>query len=69
MAFEINKKTNTYQDPKTNKKNLKSNISKNELLRNMIKICKRNKLNYKYVFTDSWFLTLICFKCVNAHLF
>jgi len=55
VAFEIVRKDHTYIDPKTGKLKRKSSINKNELLRSMLAVCKKNRVKYKYVLTDSWF--------------
>lgn len=55
IAFELIKKTLEFLDEKTNKIKRKSTITKNELVRSMIRVCQRNQLKYKYVLFDSWF--------------
>jgi hypothetical protein len=56
VAYELVTKTKVYQDKKSGKRKRKSEISKNELARERLKILVRhNRLNFKYVVWDSWF--------------
>ena len=55
VAFEIIKKTVPFCDLKTRREKRKSEITKNELMRDMLKVCVANKLLFKYVLADSWF--------------
>lgn len=55
VAFEIIRKTEWYCDLETRKEIRKSRLTKNELMREMIKTCMRNRLRFKYVLTDNWF--------------
>jgi len=55
VAFEIIRKTEWYCDLATRKEIRKSRLTKNELMREMIKTCMRNRLRFKYVLTDNWF--------------
>jgi len=56
VAFEIVSKTETFVDPKTNKQKRKSDTTKNELLRNRLKVLiQQNQVKCKYVLFDIWF--------------
>lgn len=55
VAFEIIRKPICFCELKTHKEKRKSEVTKNELMRNMLKVCIHNKLLFKYVLTDSWF--------------
>ena len=56
VAFELVSKTELYQDKKTGKYKRKSKISKNEQVRERLKILvHHNQLKFKYVLWDSWF--------------
>lgn len=55
VAFELVKKTKTVVDPKTQKTVKKSEITKNEHYRQMLKVCVRNQIPFKYVINDVWF--------------
>lgn len=56
VAFELVAKTEVYQDKKTGKYKRKSKISKNEMVRDRLKILvQRNRLKLKYIIWDSWF--------------
>ena len=56
VAFELVAKTDVYQDKKTGKYKRKSEISKNEMVRERLKILvQRNRLKLKYILWDSWF--------------
>jgi hypothetical protein len=56
VAFEIVSKTEKFIDPKTNKQKRKSTTTKNEMLRNRLKILvQHNQVKLKYVLFDIWF--------------
>lgn len=55
IAFEIVRKNILYIDEKTQTLRRKSEVTKNELLKRMLKHCRQNQLKYKYVLTDSWY--------------
>ena len=55
IAFEIIHKDILFSDLETRKSKRKSTLTKNELMRNMLRICRKNQIKYKYVLTDSWF--------------
>lgn len=55
VAYEIIHKPVLFSDPKTGRIRRKSKVTKNELLRDMLKICTANHLRFRYVLTDNWF--------------
>lgn len=56
VAFELVTKTDVVQDRKSGKYKRKSPVSKNELVRERLKILvQHNRLKFKYVIWDSWF--------------
>jgi hypothetical protein len=56
VAFECVKKTVHYTDSKTGKEKRKSPVTKNEMMRSMIKQAVDNqRLKFSYVLADSWF--------------
>lgn len=55
VAFELVKKTKTVVDPKTQKAVKKSETTKNEFYRQMLKVCVQNQIPFKYVINDVWF--------------
>ena len=40
---------------KTRRVKRKSLVTKNDLMRDMLSVCKRNRIKYRYVLADSWF--------------
>ena len=55
IGFEIVTKTKIVIDKKTGKPKRKSEKTKNDIFREMIKAAHQNKLLYKYVLADIWF--------------
>ena len=55
VAFELVRKTETYNDPKTGKEKRRSSVTKNEQCREMLKVCVENKLQFGYVLADTWY--------------
>ncbi len=56
VAYEIIKKTENYFDKKTDKVKRRSPISKNEIVRERLRILSQiNKVKFKYVTWDTWF--------------
>jgi hypothetical protein len=56
VSYEVVTKPELYQDPKTGKYKRRSQISKNELVRQRLKILSQiNQLRFKYVVNDIWF--------------
>lgn len=55
ISFEVIEKDLHWIDEKAQKLKRKSSRSKNELLRQMLKQCQHNQVQYKYVLMDNWF--------------
>jgi hypothetical protein len=56
VCFECVKKTVHFTDPKTGKEKRKSPVSKNEMMRSMLKRAVENQhLKFRYALADSWF--------------
>jgi len=55
VAFELVKKPIQYSDVATRKLKRKSEVTKNQLMREMIDTCVRNALKFRFVLMDSWF--------------
>lgn len=68
VAFELVKKPNMFCDVKTRKEKRKSEITKNEQLRNMLEVCCNNQLKWRYALADSWFSSAENMKYVHKTL-
>jgi len=56
VAYEVVTKPDVYRDPKTDKYKRRSEVSKNELARQRLKILSQiNQVRFKYVVNDIWF--------------
>jgi Transposase DDE domain len=55
VAFELVKKPFEYCELKTRQVKRKSEVTKNELMRQMIEVCIGNALKFRFVLMDSWF--------------
>ncbi|MBT5831552.1 MAG: transposase [Candidatus Latescibacteria bacterium] len=71
VAYELIRKPISFSDIKTRRVKRKSDVTKNELLRQMLLTCQHNQLKYRYILADSWFsakenLTFITHK-LNKH--
>jgi len=55
IAFELVKKPIQFSDLKTKKRKRKSEVTKNEMLRDMLKTCQQNQVKWRYLLADSWF--------------
>jgi len=55
VAYELVRKPILFSDVKTHQEKRKSRVTKNELLRQMLRTCQHNQLKYRYVLADSWF--------------
>ncbi len=55
VAFEIIHKPILYSDVKTRKIKRRSEVTKNQLMRQMLTTTINNQLKFKYVLMDSWF--------------
>ena len=68
-SFEIIEKTEKFYDQKAKKEKRRSSVSKNELLRERLRILvQHNKLKFKYVLWDTWFSSKENFEFVNNKL-
>jgi SRSO17 transposase len=66
VAFELVTRPTQYSDIKTRKLRRKSEVTKNELMRQMIQSCINNDLKFRFVFTDSWFSSEENVECITA---
>jgi hypothetical protein len=55
VAFEIVHKDLPYCEIETKKLKRHSSVTKNEHLRQMLRVCRQNQLRYRYVLADNWF--------------
>lgn len=55
VAFEIVHKDLPYCEVETRQRKRHSAITKNEHLRQMLRVCCQNQLRYRYVLADNWF--------------
>jgi hypothetical protein len=55
VAFEVVCKPTQFSDIETRKVKRTSDVTKNELMRDMIATCVANAIKFRYVLTDSWF--------------
>jgi hypothetical protein len=55
VAFELVKKPFQYCDLKTRQVKRKGEVTKNEMMRQMIDTCIRNALKFRFILMDSWF--------------
>lgn len=55
VAFELVKKPIKFCDVKTRREKRKSEVTKNEPLRDMLTVCCQNPLKWRYALADSWF--------------
>jgi len=65
VAFEIVKKTQVYLD-KDGRTKRRSETTKNEMMREMIKVCLGNDLKFRYVLMDSWFAATENFEYITS---
>jgi hypothetical protein len=66
VAFELVTKPVVYCDLKTRRQMRKSEVTKNELMRQMIRTCVNNALKFRSVLTDSWFSSQENFEFIRA---
>jgi len=74
VAYEIINKSIQYTDLKDKKIKRKSEVTKNNLMRTMLRNCKQNDLKFKYVLADIWFsssenMTYVKYKLKKDFLF
>jgi hypothetical protein len=55
VAFEVVRKPVQFSDISTRQLKRASEVTKNELMREIITTCVNNQLNFQYVLMDSWF--------------
>jgi hypothetical protein len=55
VGFALVKKPIKLCSLKTKREKRQATVTKNEWVRNQLKICQKNQLQYKYVLSDSWF--------------
>jgi hypothetical protein len=67
VAFEVIKKDIKFCDLKTKQIKRVSDISKNELLRNMLTATVQNQLKFSVVLLDSWFTSIENFKHIQKY--
>ena len=66
VAFELVKKPFQYCDLLTRKVKRKSDVTKNELMREMIQTCIGNTLKFRFCLMDSWFASEENFNFITA---
>ncbi len=67
VAFEVIKKTVSFCDLKTRQEKRVSDVTKNELFRDMLLSCIRNELKFKFVLLDSWFTSVDNFAFIRSY--
>ena len=55
VTYELIRKPILFSEVKTRRVQRKSLCTKNELMRQMLRVCQHNQLKYRYVLADSWF--------------
>ena len=55
VAYELVRKPIRFCDRQTRRVKRKSEVTKNQLMRQMLRTCQQNRLCYRYVLADSWF--------------
>jgi hypothetical protein len=66
VAFELVKKPLQYCDPKTGQIKRKSEVTKNDLMRQMIQACLHNGLKFRFCLMDSWFASKENFEFITG---
>jgi len=66
VAFELVKKPTQYCELKTRQVKRKSEVTKNEMMRQMIDTCIGNALKFRFVLMDSWFSSEENFTFITA---
>ena len=67
VAFELIKKRIQYSEVKTKQLKRKSEVTKNELMRQMLSNCLHNNLKFRYVLMDNWFSSEENFEFIVKH--
>ena len=65
VTYALIRKPILFSDVQTRRVKRKSLVTKNDLMRAMLRVCQQNQVPYRYVLADSWFsakenLTFIC---------
>ena len=68
VAYELVRKPIRFCDRQTRRVKRKSEVSKNQLLRQMLRTCQQNRLRYRYVLADSWFSAKENLLCIRQDL-
>lgn len=55
VTYELIRKPILFTDVKTRRVRRRSAVTKNDLMRDMLMMCQKNRIKYRYVLTDSWF--------------
>lgn len=55
VSFELIHKPLQFIDPKTNQEKRRSEVTKNQLMREMLETCRQNQMIFSWVLFDSWF--------------
>lgn len=66
VAFEVIKKPILFCELKTKQVKRASEVTKNELLRDMFSSCVQNSLTFQYVLLDSWFASVDNFEFIRG---
>ena len=66
VAFELVRKPIQYCDRQSRQLKRKSEVTKNELMRQMIGACLRNGLKFRFVLMDCWFASKENFECITG---
>jgi hypothetical protein len=67
VVFDLVRKTKTIIDEKTNKEKRKSEKTKNDQYREMVRVCVKN-IKFKYVLNDVWYASSENMMCVKTEL-
>jgi len=68
VGFELVAKTETYLDPKTGQEKRRSDTTKNERYRRMLRISHDNRIPFRYVLNDLWFASADNMRLVKLDL-
>lgn len=67
VAYEIIKKPILYCDIETRQQKRKSEVTKNDIMRSIIKTTIENQLKFRFVLMDSWFASTENFGFITKH--
>jgi hypothetical protein len=68
VAFHLVAKTEPYVDAKTGRTKRRSPTTKNEVYRDMLRICVQNHLQFRYVLNDAWYASADNMQLIKAEL-